>query len=285
MPIDDDPSKAVLQELHRLVGCKTLHASDRNRQFLRYVVTETLEGRGDRLKAYNIATSVFGRGSDFNPQQDAIVRIEAGRLRQALEHYYLTDGQHDRIRITIPVGSYVPTFEQREPVRGSAGRSCDVFPIADAMDCRPSILVANFEDEGDQSMFPNFTKGFLRRIVVGLAQFTGLQVYGPETIANPNHDCANASTSGRAVADFILTGGTAISDEHFSVEAVLFDSRSSRCVWAQSFDRILPQHGIVRVRNEVASSIASTLGLSYGYIANASLGNASSRSGVLAEVD
>ena len=33
------------------------------------------------------------------------------RLRRDLEHYYLTDGRADPIRITIPKGRYVPAFE------------------------------------------------------------------------------------------------------------------------------------------------------------------------------
>ena len=41
---------------------------------------------------------------------DPVVRIEAGRLRRCLEHYYLTEGVADRVRITIPKGGYVPQF-------------------------------------------------------------------------------------------------------------------------------------------------------------------------------
>ena len=49
--------------------------SERNRRFLSYVVEETLAGRPDRIKAYSIATSVFGRDERFDPQVDSIVRI------------------------------------------------------------------------------------------------------------------------------------------------------------------------------------------------------------------
>jgi TolB-like protein len=85
-------------------------ASARNRRFLAYVVGETLQGRASRIKAYTIALAVFERGEEFDPLTDPIVRIEASRLRRAIEHYYLTGGKDDRIRIDIPKGSYVPTF-------------------------------------------------------------------------------------------------------------------------------------------------------------------------------
>lgn len=105
----------VRQELRLLLGCSEFEASDRNRRFLSYVVEETLAGRSDRIKAYSIAMAAFDRTEDFDPLTDPIVRIEASRLRRAVEHYYLTAGKADRIRIDMPKGSYVATFEYLEP--------------------------------------------------------------------------------------------------------------------------------------------------------------------------
>ena len=103
--------------LRKLLGSDEFNASERNRRFLSYVVEETLDGRGSRIKAYNIALAAFGRGNDFDPLADPIVRIEAGRLRRSLEHYYLTAGKADAIRIDIPKGSYVAAFNRVAPCR------------------------------------------------------------------------------------------------------------------------------------------------------------------------
>jgi len=97
--------------LAALLASKDFNTSDRNRRFLSYIVEETLEGRAERIKAYNIALAALDRSDDFDPLTDPIVRIEASRLRRALEHYYLTVGKSDPMRIGIPKGSYVPTFE------------------------------------------------------------------------------------------------------------------------------------------------------------------------------
>jgi adenylate cyclase len=97
--------------LRSLIASCDFDASERNRRFLSYVVEETLEGRTDRIKAYNIALAAFDRREDFDPLSDPIVRIEAKRLRQSLEHYYLTAGKSDSIRIDIPKGSYAATFD------------------------------------------------------------------------------------------------------------------------------------------------------------------------------
>lgn len=75
------------------------------------MVRETLEGKGENLKEYVIATDVLNKSSDFNPQLDAVVRIHAGRLRNLLDKYYLEAGINDPVKISIPKGRYIPLFE------------------------------------------------------------------------------------------------------------------------------------------------------------------------------
>jgi hypothetical protein len=96
---------AIRAAVGRVLTSPDFDVPDRARRFLTYVVEEAIAGRGDRIKAYSIATEVFGRDSDFDAQVDPVVRIEAGRLRRALEHYYLTAGRDDEIVTTIPKGA------------------------------------------------------------------------------------------------------------------------------------------------------------------------------------
>lgn len=122
----------VLDALGRVLGSVDFIASDRNRRFLSYVVEETLAGRAERLKGYSIALQVFGRDVSFDPQTDPLVRVEARRLRQALERYYLMSGHADPVRISIPKGGYVPVFENvmmaEAANRAPAGRSQQAEP-------------------------------------------------------------------------------------------------------------------------------------------------------------
>lgn len=111
---------AVREQLARIVASPEFAAPERARRFLRYVVKETLAGHADRLKGYTIGVAVFDRDESFDSQADPVVRIEAGRLRRALERYYLVGGQADPVLIEIPKGSYVPTFTGRvAPPMGS----------------------------------------------------------------------------------------------------------------------------------------------------------------------
>ena len=100
----------VRKQVEHILASRDFSASERLQNFLGFVVGATLDGQADRIKGYTIATEVFGRGDDFDPQTDPIVRVEARRLRRRLEHYYLVDGATDPILIEIPKGAYVPRF-------------------------------------------------------------------------------------------------------------------------------------------------------------------------------
>jgi len=100
--------------MRRILADSTLQGSQVRREFLHFVVEETLAGRADQLKGFDIALAVFRRKDDFDPQSDPVVRVEARRLRRDLDSYYVTSGKRDPIVISIPKGGYVPHFEWRD---------------------------------------------------------------------------------------------------------------------------------------------------------------------------
>ncbi len=93
---------------------RPFQGSQRRQRFLRYIVTETLAGRGDRLKGYNVALEVFDRDEAFDSNVDPIVRIEAARLRDKLREYYEAEGPRDPVRIDLPKGTYTPHIDRRD---------------------------------------------------------------------------------------------------------------------------------------------------------------------------
>lgn len=109
LPTDAD----ILAQLDRIRSSHEFDVPERARQFLTYVVSETVAGRANRIKAYSIAVEVYGRSGSFDPQVDPVVRIQAGLIRRGLEHYYLVSGQDDPIVVTMPKGGYVPVFSRR----------------------------------------------------------------------------------------------------------------------------------------------------------------------------
>ena len=107
----------VRGELERVLGSRCFEQSDRAKTFLRFVVEETLAGRGDRLKGYTIGVEVFGRSKDFDAQSDPLVRVEAGRIRRRLAEYYGTEGARNPLRIELTRGGYMPQFSYVQAAR------------------------------------------------------------------------------------------------------------------------------------------------------------------------
>ena len=103
-------STEIRAELEQVIASPEFSKSPQLAHFIKFVVEETLAGRGDRIKAYTIAADALGRDANFDPQNDPIVRVEAGRLRRALAHYYADGGRDDLVVIELPRGGYVPVF-------------------------------------------------------------------------------------------------------------------------------------------------------------------------------
>lgn len=102
---------AVRETLERLLASETFGRSERARKLLRYLVEREQAGEANRLKGFSIAMDVFGKDGDFDPSTDAVVRVQAGRLRELLQQYFANEGIAEPVRIAIPRGGYVPAYE------------------------------------------------------------------------------------------------------------------------------------------------------------------------------
>jgi hypothetical protein len=114
----------VRAQLARLLGSPLFQHSKHYPSLLRYVVNETLEGRGGHLKERALGVEVFGRGADYDSNADPVVRTSACEVRKRIAQYYHEPGHDDEVRIDLPSGSYIPEFR---------------FPLASP---RPLALVA-----------------------------------------------------------------------------------------------------------------------------------------------
>ncbi len=111
LPVPDE----YLEQIDRLAGSHTLHGSESLCKLLRYLATHALTRPGVPLKEYEIATEVFHRPADFDPQLDSTIRVQAGRLRLKLAEYYGAEGAADPILVDLPKGGYLLTFQHRTP--------------------------------------------------------------------------------------------------------------------------------------------------------------------------
>ena len=105
--------KAISHQIELIIENPDFNATPQRIAFLKFIVNQTLAGKGREIKDDTVATEVFGRGPDFDQRIDPIVIIHADILRRALTRYYQNTGKNDPIRIDIPNGSYVPVFNKR----------------------------------------------------------------------------------------------------------------------------------------------------------------------------
>lgn len=102
----------IRAELERILSSGIFATADRMKRFLRFVIKETIDGRGDSLNEIQLGAEVYDRNEKFDPRVDSIVRVDAGRLRSKLRDYYADEGRSSSVRIDIPKGSYKPSFKK-----------------------------------------------------------------------------------------------------------------------------------------------------------------------------
>jgi hypothetical protein len=103
-----------LDQIERLTHSHALRKAESLCKLLRYLADHALTQPGMPLKEYQIATEVFGRPADFDPQVDSAIRVQAGRLRLKLLDHYSHEGLADPILVEMPTGSYTLNFHDRE---------------------------------------------------------------------------------------------------------------------------------------------------------------------------
>ncbi|HEY7302811.1 MAG TPA: hypothetical protein VH601_01755 [Bryobacteraceae bacterium] len=95
--------------MQRVLASPEFAHSERMCRFLEFTVEEKLAGRAVSLKETLIGVHVFDRRPGYDPKIDAIVRVEARRLRNKLLEYSHAHPA-ECVYIELPKGSYVPEF-------------------------------------------------------------------------------------------------------------------------------------------------------------------------------
>lgn len=124
-------TRAVKDELEKILASSVFANSPRMRRFLAFVVEETSSGRASQIKEYAIALEVFDKPSDYDPRTDSTVRTEATKLRARLARYYAEEGPSDTLVISLPKGTYVPVFQElsaHPPTASDDSLSCVSAP-------------------------------------------------------------------------------------------------------------------------------------------------------------
>lgn len=298
----------IKAQLELILGDPTFSASDRLKQFFRFIVEETLVGHAGELKAYTIATSVFGRNKNFDPLLDPVVRVEAAKLRNKLMEYYFSKNANGQscgtVRISVPKGSYVPTFSYLENMSAgsyapasehleeleakndhlpngnefrdteqNSGQKASANPdfLPNAPDSRTlsqlAVAVLPFVNLSRGTEKDYFINGLADEITVALTRFGDMTIVNSYSTRNINLSTTSLKEVGKALGvRFILHGSLQFCDEHIRVIAELTDAETGSNIWAERFEGVVSAPELFAIQDSIAEQVVSRIGDSFGSI-------------------
>lgn len=104
------PEVALIREhLDVVLASDEFSSSRRASELLQHLVGRGLAGDTASLKERLLGVEIFHRRSDYNTSTDAIVRVTANDVRRRLSQFYSRHPDQP-LRISLPLGSYVPDF-------------------------------------------------------------------------------------------------------------------------------------------------------------------------------
>ena len=258
--------EAIRSQLARILQSVEFRASNKQRAFLSFIVDEALAGRSSQIKGYTIAVSVYGRPEGFDPQVDPIVRVEAGRLRRALEHYYLTAGNNDPAHINIPKGSYVPTFItfQQAP---SGDKTHTPEPEGSVPTTEPTIAVmplTNLTGDGEQDYFVD---GLTEELTAEIMRYQDFQVIASQSTMPFKDQNVDPRQIGRDLGvQFLLKGSVRRDSKFIKVTIQLLDTSSAEQIWGESYKRDQTAADLIAVQEEIAQGVIGVVSDHFGLI-------------------
>ena len=114
--LSESQARAVRVELNCLLESDAFRTSKRCREFVHYIVEQTMKGQNGALKERMIGVELFQLPPDFDTGQHTIVRVTANEVRKKLAQYYSAEnGSNHPVRIDLPPGAYSAEFRWEAP--------------------------------------------------------------------------------------------------------------------------------------------------------------------------
>jgi serine/threonine-protein kinase len=282
------PRDAIFEQLDKILSSAPFQTSERSSRLLRFLIEQSVSGRTDRLKEYEIGTEALGKGPTFDPRTDPIVRSEVSRLRTRLEKYYATSGQTDPLIIELPRGSYLPQIQSRssQPAgtreRGFWGfrpfgwiavggvvAACVIALFMWTQTLRPgapanvSIAVLPFANISGDPTQQFFSDGMTQDVITALARIPDLRVVARGSASQFKGEDKDMRAVGRALgASHLIEGSVRKDGTRVRITAQLVNAEDGVNVWVGSYDRDLTD--VFAIQEEIATAIAGALRIPLG---------------------
>ena len=234
----ESEQQAIREHLEKLLTSPAFAQSHRLQRFLAYVVDASLAGEADRLNQYAIAVDVFDRDASFDPTVDAIVRVEAGRLRSKLLEYYDDVHTGESLRIVIPRRSYKAEFQFRNSAAPEPPSTGEVESAETASPpANPTLAVLPFVNMSADPEQDYFADGISEDLITDLSQVPNVSVIARQSsFAYKGQALDMRQVSKELGADLLLEGSVRKVGAQIRINAQLIEGSGGRHVWAERFD-------------------------------------------------
>lgn len=253
---------AVEEELERIFCDPHFNESAILKKFLSFIVQETISGRSNCLKEYTIAINVLEKPLTFNPQENGIVRIHAGRLRRALSEYYNDMGRDDQIVITIPKGKYVPLFANRSNPSEAAVIERELHDDGIPAEDEDSIVLAILPFTCTTKTGPanSFAEGLCLQLNSTLMHLDQISVIAYQAVKNLAQTHPDYRELGASIGfNYIVTGGVQFLKDKARVNVQLIECASYKQTWCQTFERKLTKSNLFEVEDEICQHVVNRI--------------------------
>ncbi len=252
----------INRQVDRVLGDPHFASSEILRDFLSFIVAETIAGRSNRLKEYTIALKVLNKPKTFKPKENCIVRIHAVRLRKALQNYYNGPGSMDEIRIILPKGNYVPVFSDNlEPLLNSV--LSDQPGLQEGVDVNGHLMttaVIPFHCQDRTQMIKNFSDGLGIQLSSALMKIRSLSVISYTVSRRLPEKFSDVKDIGRFFqAQYIFTGEVQKQKNTMRVTVQMIKADTSEQIWSEMFERKVTDTNSFKVQDEIIDQVIKSM--------------------------
>lgn len=235
------------------LACEVILASElfsnspRMCRLLSYLIDKSISGAPGDTSEFVIGLEVFDRNpSTYNTSEDPVVRVQVGRLREKLKAYYATCGAPPGIRISIPLGSYMPVIQRMD------------IAHAQTMQSR-TLAIKNIHcivRHIDGELFAQgLREELLHHLFRELGNIEAANPYFPLVTAANNINGRDIST--HSAENHLLEGSIRIDAKRMRASFRLVSTSLGHVVWSEQFDRDI-HYGITQ-KEELASTVCGKL--------------------------
>ena len=258
----DFPADKILQQLGKMLIDPLFSKSPILKRFLFFIVNEKLGGRSNCLKEYTIGLNILNKPKDFNPQENGIVRIHAGRLRHALAHYYNNQGAHDEIRISLPKGNYVPVFSENADyfLRAALDDQHREFYNSYASGNSVIASVFPFHYVEEKGFIKNFADGLGGQLSSSLKKVRNISVISYNAIRLVSEKVSGIKEIAAVFgAHYVFTGDIHCQKNTARITIEMYRADTSEQVWSQMFERKVTPENIFEVQDDIIKHVFDAL--------------------------